>query len=124
MANKNIKFINEFTFEERCAKYKILKTKYPTMIPIIVEHFNSDIKELPKNKFLISNKEVFSSLAIVIRKYINVSQSKAMFFYVNNKIINFNDTINDLYNKYKNEDGFLYVEYAYENTFGGQFKAA
>lgn len=117
---KKDSFKSMYNLEQRKTKSSDLLKKYPEVAPIIIEKYSSSkiTEELKKNKFLISKKEQFSTLATIIRKYLSLDKSKALFFYVNNKIINQTDLISDLYSKYIDEDGFLYIEYAYENTFG------
>ena len=123
-------FIKTFTFEERLNKSKIIILKYPHLIPLILEkftkikdentnedHINNENK-LFRNKFLVKKNEKFEVIIFSLRKSLNIDKSKALFFYCNNKIINKNDIIQDLYHKYKNEDGFLYINFEYENTFG------
>ena len=42
----------------------------------------------------------------------------AIFIYINNIIPNSNAKLQDLYNNNKDQDGFLYIKYSGENTFG------
>jgi GABA(A) receptor-associated protein len=41
-----------------------------------------------------------------------------LFLFINNSIFSSNITINSIYDANKNEDGFLYVTYSKESTFG------
>jgi len=118
-----MEFKKNNSLSERINKFTNLKKKYPNIVPIIIDNYNTDRNnELTKNKFLISKNERFYVLIMIVRKYLNLEnqKSKALFFYINNKLINQNELINNIYEKYKDEDGFLYITYAYENTFGGR----
>ena len=114
-----MKYKNEFTFEERLAKFNLIKSKNPDFIPIIVEKYNDKKNnDLKKNKFLVSKYNNFSVIPMQVRKHLTLDKSKALFFYINNKLINQSENIEIIYNKYKDTDGFLYVYYEFENTFG------
>ncbi len=41
-----------------------------------------------------------------------------MFFFVNNSIVKPDNIMGDLYIKYKDSDGFLYIYYCQQQTFG------
>ena len=59
-----------------------------------------------------------NSFIYVIRNIIKLKSEQALFIIINNELCSSNQNMEDIYNKYKNEDGFLYVEYSGENTFG------
>lgn len=107
-----------YTFEHRLKKSTDIMLKYPKLIPVIIEKYNDNIDDNIKNKYIISKDAKFGILANLIRESLVLDRSKALFFYTNNKLININDLISVLYDKYKDADGFLYIEYALENTFG------
>jgi len=44
--------------------------------------------------------------------------SQSLFLMTNSKILNHNKPISDTYEENKSEDGFLYIYYTSENTFG------
>ena len=54
----------------------------------------------------------------IIRQRIQLSPSESLFIMVNNQVPRANDTLGDLYERSANEDGFLYIIYTSENTFG------
>lgn len=115
----NIVFKNKYTFEERFKECKIIKIKYPDRIPIICfKYYNSKINEIDKNKFLVPIKLIVGEFMFVIRKRLRISCEQAIYFLVNNCIPSNNELIFNLYNKYHDKDGFLYMFYTNENTFG------
>jgi GABA(A) receptor-associated protein len=57
-------------------------------------------------------------LFFIIRKRIKIKDSEAIFIYVNNKLPLTSSYISDIYDSNKDEDGFLYITYSTENTFG------
>ena len=112
-------FIDKYTLEERINESTKVKLKYPTHICAIIEKSkNSQLKEIDKKKFLIPKTLKFVDLIYIIRKKINLAPSDAIFMFVDNTIPSSNENIDTIYNRYKNEDGFLYIKYDTESTFG------
>ena len=54
----------------------------------------------------------------VIRKRIKLSPEKAIFIFVNNVLPPTAALMSSIYEEHKDEDGFLYIVYSGENTFG------
>ena len=97
---------------------RILK-KYPNRIPIIVnKRIDSKIADIGKSKFLVQKDMVMNQFIYVIRKRLNLKSSEAIFVTINNEMCTSGEFLSDIYNKHKNIDGFLYVTYSSENTFG------
>ena len=85
---------------------------------IIVEKCGKNIPDIDKHKFLVPNDLTVGQFLYVIRKRIKLNQEQALFIYINNIIPSTNQLISQIYNEYSDPDGFLYVQYAGENTFG------
>ena len=71
-----------------------------------------------KKKYLVPNDLTVAQFIYVIRKRLNLHSEKAMFIFINGQLPTNSHLINDLYEINKDQDGFLYVTYALENTFG------
>ena len=55
----------------------------------------------------------------MIRKKLKLGKESALFFLVNGKkSLTGDDSIQEIYNKYKSDDGFLYIAYASEEIWG------
>lgn len=54
----------------------------------------------------------------VIRRRIHLPSEKAIFIFVNDILPPTAALMSSIYTQYKDEDGFLYVLYSGENTFG------
>jgi GABA(A) receptor-associated protein len=115
---KSYKSVN--TFEERKAEFNRVKSRYADRIPLIVENSskNINIPNIDKNKFLIPYDMTISQLLIVLRKRIKINPAEAIYIFINNRIPMGNSVISKLYEDNKDEDGFLYIYYSGENTFG------
>ena len=96
--------------------------KFPGRIPIIVERAISAAKTMPlidKQKFLVPADLTLGQFTFVIRKRMELSSEKALFLFVNNTLPTTGSLIREVYAKnYDQEDGFLYVSYCGENSFG------
>ena len=59
-----------------------------------------------------------NQFTFIIRKRIKLDPSQAIFLMIDNTLCPSNTNIGDVYDSQHSEDGFLYVKYASENTFG------
>ena len=118
--NKSLKFIDNHNFETRKKESELILAKYPDRVPIIVEKSDNciDLLDLDKNKFLAPNDINFGQFQFSIRKRMKLPPQKALFFFTNNIIIQNTENILVCYQQHKQEDGFMYVVYDSENTFG------
>lgn len=114
------KFKKENDIDKRKKDAMIVKQKYPERIPVIVEKDPNciDLIEIDKCKFLVPNDLTMSQFMFVIRKRIKVPPEKAIFMFINNLIMKKAELLSNIYEEYKDEDGFLYVIYSSETTFG------
>ncbi|MED6133723.1 Autophagy- protein 8f [Stylosanthes scabra] len=95
-------FKQEHDLEKRRAEAARIREKYPDRIPVIVEKAErSDIPSIDKKK-----------------KRIKLSAEKAIFIFVDNVLPPTGAIMSAIYDEKKDEDGFLYVTYSGENTFG------
>jgi hypothetical protein len=54
----------------------------------------------------------------ILRDKIKIESSIALFFFINNKIFPITSLIGDIYKNNADQDGFLYIEFCEESTFG------
>jgi len=120
MDDAYVTFKEKHTLESRKDESSRIIKKFPNRIPIIVERKgnNSNIPYIDKNKFLTPNDLTFGQFVYVIRKRLHVSSEIGLFYFVNNKMFTMSDIIAQVYTEEKDEDGFLYINYCGENTFG------
>ena len=123
MSGKSEKsFRNNYSFEDRKAHSSDVIVRYPDRLPIVMERSRSDkiLGDMDKIKYLVPTNLTITEFMVILRKRLNITSDTAIYLYnPDNKIIlSGSNTIEYLYNKYKNEDGFLYIEYCGENVFG------
>jgi len=103
-----------------CETQKVL-TKYPDKIPIICEKSNNaslDLPDLDKKKYLVPIDMTIGQFVYIIRKRLKLPPEKAIFLFINGMIPPTSSFLTEIYHYAKDEDGFLYITYAAENTFG------
>ena len=109
----------EHLFEVRLAESTKISNKYPDRIPIIVEkESKSDINDIDKKKYLVPADLTMGQFQYVIRKRIKLDQHQALFVFVNNTLSPSSKLVSQVYQECKDDDGFLYLIYSSENTFG------
>lgn len=70
-------------------------------------------------RYLVPADLTVGQFVYVIRKRIKLSPEKAIFVFVNNVLPPTAALMSSIYEEHKEEDGFLYIAYSGENTFGG-----
>ena len=108
------------TFEKRCEESKKIREKYVDRVPIICERAarNSELPEIDRKKFLVPIDLTMGQFMHIIKKRIKLAPEQAMFLFINNTIPPNSEYAGELYKRNKDEDGFLYIVYNGESTFG------
>jgi GABA(A) receptor-associated protein len=106
-------FKEKYTFKKRLVASTVIMEHNPGRFPIIVEmgekQGTEKLPALIKKKYLTPDMS-YPQFLYVIRKRIALEPEKAMFMFVgeNGEIPPIGASITNLYEKYKDEDGFLY----------------
>lgn len=112
-------FKSEYPFEKRKAESERIGEKFQNRIPVICEKAEkSDIPEVDKRKYLVPADLTVGQFVYVIRKRIMLPPEKAIFIFVNDTLPPTASLMSQVYQEHKDKDGFLYVTYSGENTFG------
>ncbi|KAG5366575.1 Autophagy-related protein 8 [Yarrowia sp. B02] len=113
------KFKDEHPFEKRRAEAERIRKKYDDRVPVICEKVEkSDIPVIDKKKYLVPADLTVGQFVYVIRKRIKLSSERAIFIFVDDVLPPTAALMSSIYEEHKDEDGFLYVTYSGENTFG------
>ena len=114
-----MKFKTDNNFELRKLESDKITKKYPNRIPIIIEKADGCIlKDIDKTKYLAPKDLNMNQFIYVIRKRIKLDNSQSIFFIVGNNVCPSNVPLSSIYEEHKDKDGFLYIIYTSENTFG------
>merc|ERR1711939_632699 len=95
------RFKDEHTWEKRVEEADKIRKKHPDRIPVICEKAEgSDIPEIDRKKYLVPQE-------LTVGQFVDghlPSTGAAL--------------MSQMYKDYKDQDGFLYITYSGENTFG------
>ena len=105
--------------DKRKSEAERIRAKYPDRVPVICEKADrSDIPDIDKKKYLVPADLTVGQFHYVIRKRIKLAPEKALFLFCSNSIPPNASLMSTVYEEQKDEDGFLYIQYSGESTFG------
>jgi len=114
-------FKRDYVFKKRIKESSRLLEKYPERVPVVIERDENSkhLTIIDKNKYLVPKDLTMCQLLWVIRKRMLIRKEQAVFLLSEAGILfNGTDHISYVYENNKDLDGFLYLRYANENTFG------
>ena len=114
------KYKKDNSLEKRKSECARVRERHPTKLPILVfrDKNSKNIDIIEKNKYLVPYDITFGQFSYIVRKKINLKPEMAMFMFVGKLIPSTSQIICEIYDSHKEEDGFLYITYSGENTFG------
>ena len=113
-------FKYRYSFKERKNDCTRILLKYPDRIPILCEKYpySNSAPDIDKHKYLVGYDLTLGQFMSVIRKRMSLRPEIGLYIFVNGVIYSNSSLIRHLYMDFKDNDGFLYIEYDIENTFG------
>ena len=113
-------FKMQHSFAKRQHESSRLKEKHSDKIPIILEKASdTQLPSIDKQKFLMQKNITIAQFLHIIRSKIKLDASQSLFLFVNNSFIPTPSmTIGDVFDNHGDKDGFLYVTYNAQQTFG------
>ena len=119
MLSQEKTFKERFSFEIRKSESERILQRYPNRVPVICEKcMMNDIASIDKKKYLVPRDLTMGQFVFIIRKRIKLDPSKAVFLFINNILPPTASLFGTIYEEQKDSDGFLYITYSGENTFG------
>lgn len=115
-----IPFKQRYSIAKRMNESSRILSKFADRIPVICERnpTNNTLDHIDKNKFLVPHDLTVAQFITIVRNRLKLTPSHAIFLIINDIIPGPMSSIADLYYHYKDQDGFLYIQYSAENTFG------
>ena len=98
-------FVNGMQFRNRCCI-------------IVGKSDDADLPDLEKHKFLVPRGLTMSQFQYVIRKKIRCRPEQGIYMFINKKLVPITQTVGHIFHENKADDGYLYIRYTGENTFG------
>lgn len=120
MSKMSTSFKKKHSFEKRHTEAVRIREKFQDRVPVIVERVSNknDIPMIDKQKYLVPDDLTVGQFVYIIRKRIKLAPEKALFVFIDRYLPPTSSLMSQLYIKHKDNDGFLYVTYSNENTFG------
>merc|ERR1712002_37008 len=104
-----------------------IRSKFPNKLPVIVERYIRE-KTLPlldKTKFLVPFELTLGQFLCLLRNKIALDSTQALFLLVAEKSMScMSSSMGEVYSRYSDLDGFLYITYASQEMFGAPQQAA
>ena len=121
------KFRETKSFNQRCDLSRDLLAQFPRSIPVIVERGTDEFR-LPiidKKQYLVPQDMTFSKFFFVIRHRLGLNDKSSglsnlgvWIYSGKHPITSPSATMSEIYSHYRDNDGFLYLQYRGENVFG------
>ncbi|XP_074267570.1 autophagy-related protein 8i [Silene latifolia] len=113
-------FKEELSLDERCHESTDMLAKYPDRLPVIAEKYSkSELPAIEKKKFLVPRDMSVGAFNHILSTRLQLTPGKALFIFVNDTLPPTSSLMESVYESCKDEDGFLYICYSTESTFGG-----
>lgn len=102
-----------------------LRMEWPVPSSPIAKHFCYEMSVNDNYcRYLVPADLTVGQFVYVVRKRIKLSAEKAIFIFVKNILPPTAAMMSAIYEEHKDEDGFLYMTYSGENTFGSFWKCS
>ena len=122
-------FSTKFTLEQRLTESERIRLKYTNRVPCIIQRAASAKKTVPdlnKHKFLVPNELQMSAVMQIIRKRMQgrLKPEESLYMFVlhpdgkKTVLAPVTSSLSTIDEKYKHPDGFVYIDFAGESTFG------
>lgn len=96
-----------------------LRNEHKERVPVVFVRKGKYTPELSQYDFLVKKTNKMSQVIdMTIRKHSKLNSKQAVFLFTKRFMIPLNETLESIDNQYRSLDGFLYIEYTIENTFG------
>jgi len=112
--------LKKLPLEQRREQSLRLLHKFAPKLPVVVEPGRASDPRIEKSKFLIDPNVTVAELLMLIRRRIQLQPHQAVYLFIDNQLVPSNATVREIYHQAQqhNPDGFLYIKYCLENTFG------
>ena len=108
MTSKTVEAYKNLPLEDRKKSSAALIQENPLRVPVMVSCNNGKIN-LTKHEFLVPKQLKIVHFTATLRRSINLSPESAIYLYSKNAMLKQDKFMGEIYDMYKDEDGFLYI---------------
>lgn len=95
-----------------------LRKKYNDRVPVICIGSKQFKSKLDNKQYLVPRSLTLLDFLYTLRKTLKLKQSDSLIILINNELPLLNQTFDQLDQKYKKEDGIVYITCTQESVFG------
>ncbi|KAF7639317.1 hypothetical protein Mgra_00001280 [Meloidogyne graminicola] len=121
LTNGSVSFKDRKGLPERQRMVQDILSQHEDKVPLIIERYGKErfLPLLSHCKYLVPSHLTIGGVMQIIRRRLQLHPDQAFYLLVNGKsVFSVNQTIGQLYDDEKDEDGFLYIVYASQPAFG------
>ena len=114
-------FKDKHTFDERTAESNRIRSRRSDRIPVIAQRAKYSNKACPiidKNKYLVPIDLSVGQFLWVLRTRLRLPPDAALFVFINGVMPAVSTLMSTIDINHRDPDGFVYIYYNMENTFG------
>ena len=111
-------FRERLTEEQRRSEFCRISSKLTDRVPVIMERGGRDAPLIDKEKFLVPVDLTVAQFSFVVRRRLKLAPSESLFLMAGGRLCPSAETVRSVYETHRAADGFVYVTYMLENTFG------
>lgn len=109
---QNVLFRQQSHFEKENEFTCKIHEKYSNKIPVIVKRNDrSELLNINGKGYLVDPDCTIGNFLCILRKKMMIEANSFLFFFIDKHFLPINMTFSQAYRKYKNYDGFLYINY-------------
>lgn len=114
-------FKKKHTLEDRTKETSRLREKHAGHIPVYLSKSGKEGPDVKKHKYLVEGSKTMGEFMGILRgKHFEgkIDSIQALYYFAGNTLLGAGMLMDDIYARHKDKDGFLYIQYSTENTFG------
>lgn len=112
-------FQDRTLFDDRVKLSQEIRDRYPDRVPVICEPKKGSEMRIDKVKFLAPKDFKMGHFMVTLRNRVSkVKASDALYVFCENVCPPSDQTLGELYERFKSDDGLLYFQFDKESTFG------
>jgi len=108
---------------DRKAEAERIMRKYPDRVPVVcLKAKGSDLPNMTKNKFLVPDNMLIGEFKYIVYKHLRLDAQfhpdQTIYLFSGTSALRTGTLMSEAHERHRDEDDFLYITYAAENTLG------